>query len=160
MKCFNYLVICQQYKLILSIPFATMSFGAVDKMSRWQPKSRSTMQLSFQSPLLHRHHVKKLTRVQICHLRQLLRIKWEDRVPDVGVLSRAGTISVEAQSTEARLRWTRHIRIPLTRLVIDLFYDELCQGKRRRGTSWLQYKYVVKRDTKIFEIDSANTILL
>ena len=73
-----------------------------------------------------------------------------------GVLSRAGTISVEAQSTEERLRWTGHIKIPLTRLVIDLFHGELCQGKRRRGTSWLQFKYAVKRDKKIFKIDSAN----
>ena len=104
---------------------------------------------------LYRYHIKKITRVQICHLRQLLRIKWEDRLPDVELLSRAGTISVEAQITSARLRWTGHIRMPPTRLVRELSYGELCQTKRRRGASRLQYKYVVKRDTKICEIDSA-----
>ena len=104
---------------------------------------------------LYRYHIKKITRVQICHLRQLLRIKWEDRLPDVELLSRAGTISVEAQITSARLRWTGHIRMPPTHLVRELSYGELCQTKGRRGASRLQYKYVVKRDTKICEIDSA-----
>ena len=76
---------------------------------------------------LYRYHIKKITRVQICHLRQLLRIKWEDRLPDVELLSRAGTISVEAQITSARLRWTGHITMPPRHLARELSYGDLCQ---------------------------------
>ena len=70
-------------------------------------------------------------------------------MPDVEVLSRAGTISVEAQITAARLRWTGHvIRMSPTRLSREICYGELCLGKRRRRAPRLRYKDVLKRETQ------------
>ena len=57
------------------------------------------------------------------HLRQLLGVKWEDRVPDVEILERANTISVEAVITASQLRWASHLRrMPETRLPKAVFF--------------------------------------
>ena len=42
-----------------------------------------SMLYSTECMILYRRHIKKLTRIQMRHLRQLLGVKWEDRVPDV-----------------------------------------------------------------------------
>ena len=42
-----------------------------------------------------------------------MHIKWQERVPDVEVLKRAGTVSVEATITVTQLRWEGHVsRMP------------------------------------------------
>ena len=38
---------------------------------------------STETTILHRGHFRKLTKTQLRHLRQILRIKWEEVVPDV-----------------------------------------------------------------------------
>ena len=103
---------------------------------------------------LYRRHMKKLTRLQLRHLRSLLGIKPDDRIPDVKVLERAGTESVEAHITAAQLRWTGHVvRMPDHRLPKQAFYGELREGKRHQGGQLLRYKDVVKRHMKTCEID-------
>ena len=88
------------------------------------------------------------------HLRQLLGVKWEDRVPDVEILERANTISVEALITASQLRWAGHLRrMPETRLLKAIFYGELANGKRKRGGQKLHYKDVLKRHMKNCGID-------
>ena len=99
--------------------------------------------------ILYRRHIKKLTRIQMPHLRQLLGVKWEDRVPDVEILERANTISVEALITALHLRWAGHLRrMPETRLPKAIFYGELANRKRKRGGQKVRYKDVLKRHMK------------
>ena len=46
-------------------------------------------------------------------LRKLLKIKWQDNIPDIKVLKKAGTQSMHATLKLAQLRWTGHvIRMP------------------------------------------------
>ena len=59
---------------------------------------------------LYRTHIKKITRTQLRHLRQILGIHWQDRVSDVEVLRRANTPSAEALITASQLRWAGHVR--------------------------------------------------
>ena len=88
------------------------------------------------------------------HLRSLLGIKPDDKIPDVKVLESAGTESVEAHITAAQLRWTGHVvRMPDHRLPKQAFYGELREGKRHQGGQLLRYKDVVKRHMKTCEID-------
>ena len=47
-------------------------------------------------PPLHHHHIKRLTRVQMRHLRQILNIKWQNKVPDTSVLQQE-CLSVTSQ---------------------------------------------------------------
>ena len=99
--------------------------------------------------ILYRRHIKKLTGMEMRHLRQLLGVKWEDRVPDVEILERANTISIEALITASQLRWAGHLRrMPETRLPKTIVYGELANGKWKRGGQKLRCKDVLKRHMK------------
>ena len=98
---------------------------------------------------LYRRHIMALIRLQLRHLRYILNIKWRDRVPDVEVLRRAHTVSVEALVTVAQLRWAGRVqRMANNRLPKAVFYSELRQGKRSHGGQKLRFKDVLKRHMK------------
>ena len=70
-------------------------------------------------------------------------------IPDVEVLRRADTISVEALITTSQLRWAGHVlRMDNSRLPKAVLYSELCHGKRCRGGQKLRFKDVLKRHLK------------
>ena len=109
---------------------------------------------STETMVLYRKHIKQLTQVQLRHLRQIMKIKWQDRVPDVSVLERAEAVSVEALITSAQLRWAGHVsRMSEDRLPKQVLYSELLHGRRKRGRPILRYKDVLKRHMKCAEID-------
>ena len=100
---------------------------------------------------LYRNHIKKLTRGQLRHLRQILGIIWQDRVPDVEVLRRPESVSVEALIPSSQLRWIGHVltigdsRLPT---FIEVLYCELSLGRCTQGGQKLRYKDVIKRHMK------------
>ena len=52
-----------------------------------------------------------------------LHIKWLERVPDVEVLKRAGTVSAEATIIATQLRWAGHVsRMPEDQLPKAVFW--------------------------------------
>ena len=104
---------------------------------------------SIQCTTLYRRHIMALTRLQLRHLRFILNIKWQDRIPDDEVLRRAHTVSVEALTTVSQLRWAGHVRrMANSRLPKAVFYSELSQGKRSHGGQKLRFKDVLKRHMK------------
>ena len=60
---------------------------------------------STETMTLYWHDLRQLTRTQLQHLKAIMHIKWQERVPDVEVLKRAGTVSAEATITARQLRW-------------------------------------------------------
>ena len=58
---------------------------------------------------LYRRHFRKLSKVHLRHLRQILQISWKNHIPNVEVLRRANMSSIEATLTASQLRWTGHI---------------------------------------------------
>ncbi|XP_068717208.1 uncharacterized protein [Montipora capricornis] len=104
---------------------------------------------------LYQRHTKRLTRFQIRHLRQIQGIRWQDRVPDVEVLTRAETPSVQALITASQLRWAGHVRrMPDSRLPKAVLYGELSEGKRKQGGQKLRVKEVPKRHMKSANVKS------
>ena len=98
-------------------------------------------------------HFRKLSKVHLRHLRQILWISWKDHIPNVKVLRRANMSSIEATLTASQLRWTGHIiRMNDSRLPKAVSYGELAKGKRLRGGQRLRYKDVVKRHLKATHI--------
>ena len=72
--------------------------------------------------------------------------KWQDRIPDVEVLRRAHTVSLEALTTVLQLRWAGHVRrMDNGRLLKAVFYLELRQGKKSSEGQKLRFKDVLKR---------------
>ena len=106
---------------------------------------------------LYKHQIRKLTAVQLRHMRQLLQISWESRVSNVEVLRRANSVSVEAMIASNQLRWAGHVvRMPNQRLPKTIFYGELSEGTRKRGAPNLRFKDTLKRTMKVCKIDDSS----
>ena len=150
------------------IQSATVSFGKLNKrlwynhdislttkLKVFKTAVLSALLYATETLTLHRKHIKRLTNFQLRHLRQLLKIQWSDKVPNVEVLRRAGMPSVEANIISSQLRWTGHVvRMNDSRLPKQLLYGELKEGKRKVGGQKLRYKDTIKRHLKRIDCDT------
>ena len=99
---------------------------------------------------------RKLNTFHLRCLRKLLNIRWQDRVPNVEVLSRADIPSVHALLGKRRLRWLGHVhRMDKHRIPRQILYGELAAGNRRRGRPHLRFKDACKSSMTSFQIDPA-----
>ena len=90
-------------------------------------------------------HDKRLNHFHTSCLRKLLKIKWQDRIPDTEVLKRAGMQSIHTLLKLAQLRWTGHdTRMPDERLPKKILYGELQVGKCSHGGQKKRYKDTLK----------------
>ena len=102
---------------------------------------------------VYHRHAKRLNHFHTSCLRKLLKIKWQDRIPDTEVLKRAGTQSIHTLLKLAQLRWTGHVtRMPDERLPKKILYGELQVGKRSHGGQKKRYKDTLKASLKDFKI--------
>ena len=102
---------------------------------------------------VYHRHAKRLNHSHTSCLRKLLKIKWQDRIPDTEVLKRAGVQSVHTLLKLAQLRWTGHVtRMPDERLPTKILYGELQVGKRSHGGQKKRYKDTLKAFLKYFNI--------
>ncbi|KAK3738615.1 hypothetical protein RRG08_040273 [Elysia crispata] len=64
--------------------------------------------------------------ISTCYLRRLVRIRWQDKIPDIEVLERADMPSVFTLQQKAHARWAGHVfRMPDSRLPKQMLYSEL-----------------------------------
>ena len=102
---------------------------------------------------VYQRHAKRLNHFHLSCLRKLLKIKWQDKIPDTEVLTKAGMQSMHTVLKLAQLRWTGHvIRMPDALLPKKVFYGELQEGKRSQGSQKKRYKDTLKASLKDFEI--------
>ena len=102
---------------------------------------------------VYQRHAKRLNHFHTSCLRKLLKIKWQDRIPDTEVLKRAGMQSIHTLLKLAQLRWTGHVtRISDERLPKKILYGELQVGKRSHGGQKKRYKDTLKASLKDFNI--------
>ena len=113
---------------------------------------------------VYQRHAKRLNHFHLSCLRKLLKIKWQDKIPDTEVLKKAGIQSMHTVLKLAQLRWTGHvIRMPDERLPKKVFYGELQQskkvfygelqeGKRSQGGQKKGYKDTLKASLKDFDL--------
>ena len=103
---------------------------------------------------VYARHAKKLNSFHMRCLRSILRIKWEDKVPDTEVLEKAKAESVFSLLKRAQLRWAGHVfRMEDSRIPKQLLYSELADGSRKRGRPKLRYKDTLKASLKDCHID-------
>ena len=101
----------------------------------------------------YERHAKILNRFHLNCLRKILKITWQDRIPDTEVLERAGLPSIHCLLCKAQIRWAGHVvRMPESRLPKRLFYSELADGKRSQGGQKKRYKDMLKVSLKRFNI--------
>ena len=102
---------------------------------------------------VYQRHAKRLHHFHTSCLRKLLKIKWEDRIPDTEVLKRARMQSVHTLLKLAQLRCTGHVtRMPDERLPNKILNGELQVGKSSHGGQKKRYKDTLKASRKDFII--------
>ena len=83
---------------------------------------------------VYRRHEKQMNRFHLRCLRNLLNIRWQDKVPDTEVFQRAEISSIITIMRKAQVRWAGHVTsMADNRIPKQLFHGELCQGKRTVG---------------------------
>ena len=92
----------------------------------------------------YRNHVMQMQRVQMLHLQAIMRIWWQDHVPNMEVLQ-VQLPSVEALLTQAQLRWVGHV-VQMEDFCLPkiLFYSELKYRTHPVGRPNLHYKDCLK----------------
>ena len=102
---------------------------------------------------VYQRHAKRLNHFHISCLRKLLKIKWQDRIPDTEVLKRAGMQSIHTLLKLAQLRWTGQVtRMPDERFPKKILYGELQVGKRSHGGQKKRYMDTLRAPLKDFSI--------
>ena len=87
-------------------------------------------------------------------LRQLLGIKWQDKISDTEVLACAELPSIHTLLKKSQLRWPGHVaRMPDNGLPKKLLFGELQHGKRSLGGPKKHYKDTLKGSLKSFKLN-------
>ena len=102
---------------------------------------------------VYKRHARKLNHYHTTCLRKLLGIKWQDKIPDTEVLTRAGLPSIFTILMQSQLRWAGHVaRMPDHRLPKTLLFGELLEGKHSLGCPKKRFKDTLKASLKAFNI--------
>nr|VZI20511.1 unnamed protein product [Spirometra erinaceieuropaei] len=100
---------------------------------------------------------RRLNHLHLSCLRRILRLKWQDRIPDTDVLERTGILSTYAILRQIQLRWSGHlVRGDDERLPKRLFYGDVATGSRRQGVRIRRYKDALKSSLKCLQINPTN----
>ena len=127
------------------------------KLCVYQACVISTLLYGSESWTTYASHERKLNSFHLRCLRRVLGIKWQDKVPNSEVLTRASAQSMFAVLSERRLRWLGHVRrMSPGRIPKDLLYGELASGKRKTGRPRLRYKDVCMRDMRAARISTSD----
>ena len=99
---------------------------------------------------VYQRQAKRLNHFHTNFLRKLLKIKWQDRIPDTEILKRAGMHSVHTLLKLTQLRWTDHVtRMPEERLLKKILFGELEMGNAPMVVRRSDTKTLSKPPTRI-----------
>ena len=103
---------------------------------------------------IYRTQVKKLSAFMMRQLRDIMSVKWFDKITNEEILRRANLPCMADILIERNLRWVGHVhRMENDRLPRQLLYSQLKEGKRNQGRPRLRFKDVAKRNMKWREIN-------
>ena len=160
------LIVTDQFTYLGSTVSSNLSLDSeIDKriakaaavLSKLRKKVWENSQLTFNT---------KLKVYQVCVLRTLLygSESWttyarqenrQDKVTNVVVLEKAGSLSMHLMLCKRRLRWLGHVhRMEDGRIPKDLLHGELATGCRPIGRPALRFKDICKRDLKLTGTDT------
>nr|VZI37041.1 unnamed protein product [Spirometra erinaceieuropaei] len=106
---------------------------------------------------VYTRQARRLNHFHLSCLRRILRLNWQDRIPDTEVLERTGIPSIFAILKQMQLRWSGHlVRMDDERLPKRLFYGDVASGSRRQGGQIRRYKDTLKSSLKRRQINPTN----
>ncbi|BHF83723.1 hypothetical protein SprV_0902686800 [Sparganum proliferum] len=90
-------------------------------------------------------------------MRRILRLNWQDRIPNTDVLERTGILSIYTMLRQMQLRWSGHlVRMDDERLPKRHFYGDVAPGSRHKGGQIRRYKDTLKSSLKRLQINPTN----
>nr|VZI18812.1 unnamed protein product [Spirometra erinaceieuropaei] len=93
-----------------------------------------TLLYGAQTWTVYTRQARRLNHFHLSCLRRVLRLNWQDRIPDTEVLERTGILSIYSMLRQMQLRWSGHmVRMDDERLPKRLFYGDVATGSRRQG---------------------------
>nr|VZI34571.1 unnamed protein product [Spirometra erinaceieuropaei] len=99
----------------------------------------------------------RLNHFHLSCLRRILRLNWQDRVPDTDVLEWTEILSLYTMLRQMQLRWSGHlVRVDEERLRKRLFYGDVATGSRRQGGQIHRYRDTLKSSLKRLKIIPTN----
>nr|VZI25818.1 unnamed protein product [Spirometra erinaceieuropaei] len=106
---------------------------------------------------VYTRQARRLNHFHLSCLRRILRLNWQNRIPDTDVLERTGILSIYAILRQIQLRWSGHlVRMDDERLPKRLFYGDVATGSRRQGGQIRRYKDTLKSSLKHLQINPTN----
>nr|VZI26156.1 unnamed protein product [Spirometra erinaceieuropaei] len=106
---------------------------------------------------VYTRQARRLNHFHLSCLRRILRLNWQDRIPDTDVLERTGSLSIYTILRQMQLRWSGHLlRMDDERLPKRLFYGDVATGSRRQGVQIRRYKDTLKSSLKRLQINPTN----
>nr|VZI17359.1 unnamed protein product [Spirometra erinaceieuropaei] len=106
---------------------------------------------------MYKKQTRRLNHFHLSCLRRILRLNWQDRIPDTEVLERTGMLSIYSMLRQMQLRWSGHlVRMDDERLPRRLFYGDVATGSRRQGGQIRRYKDTLKSSLKRLQINPTN----
>nr|VZI44458.1 unnamed protein product [Spirometra erinaceieuropaei] len=106
---------------------------------------------------VYTRQARRLNHFHLSCLRRILRLNWQDRIPDTDVLERTGMLSIYSMLRHMQLRWSGHlVRMDDERLPKRLFYGDVATGSRRQGGQIRRYKDTLKSSLKLLQINPTN----
>nr|VZI53152.1 unnamed protein product [Spirometra erinaceieuropaei] len=106
---------------------------------------------------VYTRQARRLNHFHLSCLRRILRLNWQDRIPDTEVLERTGILSIYAILKQMQLRWSGHlVRMDDERLPKRLFYGDVATGSGCQGGQIRRYKDTLKSSLKRLQINPTN----
>ena len=103
---------------------------------------------------LYSRQMRRLEKFHMSCLRQMLRVRWQDRLTNNEVLSRCGSVSLETVIASRTLRWAGHLsRMDDKRLPKMVFYGERTDGTRPVGRPKKRHKDHLKSVLKSCRVE-------
>nr|VZI46091.1 unnamed protein product [Spirometra erinaceieuropaei] len=106
---------------------------------------------------VYTRQARRLNHFHLSCLRRILRLNWQDRIPDTEVLERTGILSIYFMLRQMQLRWSGHlVRMDDERLPKRLSYGDVATGSRRQRGQIRRYKDTLKSSLKRLHINPTN----
>nr|VZI29028.1 unnamed protein product [Spirometra erinaceieuropaei] len=127
------------------------------KLKKYKAVILPTLLYGAETWTVYAKQARRLNHFHLSCLRLILRLKWQDRIPDTDVLERTGILSIYAILRQIQLRWSGHlVRMDDERLPKRLFYGDVATGSRRQGGQIRRYKDTLKSSLKCLQINPTN----
>nr|VZH97592.1 unnamed protein product [Spirometra erinaceieuropaei] len=127
------------------------------KLKRCKEVILPTLLYGAETWTVYTKQARRLNHFHLSRLSRILRLNWQDRIPDTDVLERTGILSIYSMLRQMQLRWSGHlVRMDDERLPKRLFYGDVATGSRCQGGRICRHKDTLKSSLKHLQINPTN----